>query len=344
MLSFLRPAGGERACTRVSTMLDSYLDGELSGRDKTLVDIHVASCKACAAALADARLTRDLLRALPVAPLPRTFFVPASLERKSMGVGFFVLSRAAIATAVLFVMSSAYGVVLGTQLPTRQVAVEKQSAPVAAVAPQPTLAPAATTVSATIQAAPTTAAKAQPPAPLAAAPPAAPAPTTRPQPESPRPAAAPIAPAAQSAPAAGAQQGPALAAADSVPAPGEASRATARPTVPAATTTTAPVVQSATPTATDAKSGLSSVVATPTAAPVVLEQRSPAEEPPPRDAASPGEDRSKAVVATPPADAVALARSASIGFGLLAVALGVASLGLWLRERPRRREDDRPYP
>ena len=57
----------------VLDLLSPYLDGEVSAPEAELVRAHLASCESCAAELASLSELRSALRALPVAPVPRSF-------------------------------------------------------------------------------------------------------------------------------------------------------------------------------------------------------------------------------------------------------------------------------
>ena len=47
-----------------------YLEGDLGPEERRVLELHLASCKACRAALAELRATVDLLRLVPEPPAP----------------------------------------------------------------------------------------------------------------------------------------------------------------------------------------------------------------------------------------------------------------------------------
>jgi hypothetical protein len=69
-------------CARVRGVLSAYLDGELSPRNRTLVESHLHECATCAAELEGLKATSALIRDLPEAELPDDFH--AILKRRVM--------------------------------------------------------------------------------------------------------------------------------------------------------------------------------------------------------------------------------------------------------------------
>jgi anti-sigma factor RsiW len=68
-------------CERFEELLSAYLEGELSGEEKREMDIHIASCSACAELLSAFRETQEALSGFPeVEPGPalmaRLYAVP----------------------------------------------------------------------------------------------------------------------------------------------------------------------------------------------------------------------------------------------------------------------------
>lgn len=58
--------------------LSAYLDGELAGSERKLLEAHLVDCTACQRELAELRQVRKLLRALPTPALPRSFTLPVA--------------------------------------------------------------------------------------------------------------------------------------------------------------------------------------------------------------------------------------------------------------------------
>lgn len=63
------------------TNVDAFADGELRGAELTRFETHLASCRACAAAVREARGMKSLLRALPELPVTRSFAITESMLR-----------------------------------------------------------------------------------------------------------------------------------------------------------------------------------------------------------------------------------------------------------------------
>lgn len=59
--------------------LSAYIDKQLSPQEQAVFDTHVQSCERCQGILADLRLTRALLRAMPREEAPRSFTLPTNI-------------------------------------------------------------------------------------------------------------------------------------------------------------------------------------------------------------------------------------------------------------------------
>ena len=94
-------------------LLNSYLDGECSPSERSLIDSHIASCANCQTRLQELRGTQLLLKGLPTPALRRSFqLTPASVATSGsiwnrfgswLLPGLPALRTAAIAIALLFV-------------------------------------------------------------------------------------------------------------------------------------------------------------------------------------------------------------------------------------------------
>jgi predicted anti-sigma-YlaC factor YlaD len=62
-------------CDRVSDKLSAYIDGQLTDKELTYVELHLDECKACAAELAGLRATVELLGSVEDVPAPRSFAI-----------------------------------------------------------------------------------------------------------------------------------------------------------------------------------------------------------------------------------------------------------------------------
>lgn len=62
-----------RIHNQVAELLSAYIDGEVTGDERALVETHLATCVACARDLASLRQTVTMLRQLPLVAAPRPF-------------------------------------------------------------------------------------------------------------------------------------------------------------------------------------------------------------------------------------------------------------------------------
>ena len=72
-----------RPHSRYLEMADAFADGELSDRERSRFESHLATCDACAAAVEAARETKRLLRALPEHSAPRSFRLTPAMARQT---------------------------------------------------------------------------------------------------------------------------------------------------------------------------------------------------------------------------------------------------------------------
>ncbi|MGH2544463.1 MAG: anti-sigma factor family protein [Ardenticatenaceae bacterium] len=95
-------------------LLSAYLDDEVGAAERARVEGHLQACEACRLELESLQWTVNLLRRLPVAPLPRTFYVteamieperqPSVLERLARQWRPLLGSAAALAALLLLVV------------------------------------------------------------------------------------------------------------------------------------------------------------------------------------------------------------------------------------------------
>ena len=57
-------------------MVSAFLDGALSTKEMSQVDLHMASCEVCAQKADELRSVISVLRAMPTVPAPRSFAIP----------------------------------------------------------------------------------------------------------------------------------------------------------------------------------------------------------------------------------------------------------------------------
>ncbi len=72
-----------RPHSRYLEMADAFADGELSDRERSRFESHLATCDACAATVEAARETKRLLRALPEYDAPRSFRLTPAMARQT---------------------------------------------------------------------------------------------------------------------------------------------------------------------------------------------------------------------------------------------------------------------
>lgn len=72
-----------RPHSRYFEMADAFADGELSDRERSRFESHLATCGACAATVEAARETKRLLRALPEHSAPRSFRLTPAMARQT---------------------------------------------------------------------------------------------------------------------------------------------------------------------------------------------------------------------------------------------------------------------
>ena len=57
-------------------MVSAFLDGALSTKEMSQVDLHMASCEVCVQKADELRSVISVLRAMPTVPAPRSFAIP----------------------------------------------------------------------------------------------------------------------------------------------------------------------------------------------------------------------------------------------------------------------------
>ena len=91
---------------RARTLLSSYIDGELSERERRRVERHLSECERCRWELESLRLTAELARGLPEMETSRSFALsrePAAVKRG--GLGWMSGTRMAAAVAAVLVVA-----------------------------------------------------------------------------------------------------------------------------------------------------------------------------------------------------------------------------------------------
>ncbi len=134
-MSLLRKRDARAEHRYVEERLSAYLDGELSSRDRAVVDRHLARCQHCRWNLKTLRQTIQWTRSLPSVPVPRAFTIP--VQSKPVPVPRWrwsmpLLQGATALVAVLFFLAVAGNAYLARPAPASQppaeVAVEEARA------------------------------------------------------------------------------------------------------------------------------------------------------------------------------------------------------------------------
>jgi hypothetical protein len=240
---------GETAHDWARERMSAFLDGRLPRTETSGLEAHLSSCAVCRDELQALRATRQLVRAMPMARLPRTFTLQAAPGRTVLPRSFFYLRTATAMAAASFVALLAASVLLPTVGPSSASAPAVQQAKQAPTAAPASSQPSLRTAPAVPQTESATAAggagSAAPGAAVAATPQAPSAPAPR------APASVPS-PAGTPAPAIGAAQPgapPQLAAPAAGPAASSQATSQTAPAAAAAQAASATAGQPLTPTA-----------------------------------------------------------------------------------------------
>lgn len=59
-------------CNKISELLSAYIDGEVTEKEKSLVENHISECTSCKQKLDMMQKTKDILKATPPIPVPET--------------------------------------------------------------------------------------------------------------------------------------------------------------------------------------------------------------------------------------------------------------------------------
>jgi anti-sigma factor RsiW len=94
----------------VEERLSAYLDGELTQREKGIVERHLATCQDCRWNLDTLRQTVQWVQELPSVPVPRVFTIPVSAQparapRRRWGVPLLQGATALVALMLVFVVA-----------------------------------------------------------------------------------------------------------------------------------------------------------------------------------------------------------------------------------------------
>ncbi len=103
--------------------LSAYLDDELSRKDRTAVEHHLARCQECQWNLRTMRQTVQWTRELPTVPVPRVFTIPAPAQpvrARPRRWGVALLQGATALAALLLVFAVAGDLVLTSVMPASQ--------------------------------------------------------------------------------------------------------------------------------------------------------------------------------------------------------------------------------
>ncbi len=83
-------------------LLSAYLDSENSAEERMLVERHLPACVECSTRLNGLRTVVAALKALPVAPVPRSFAIPATTAKPALS-WFYRLRLASAVTSFVFI-------------------------------------------------------------------------------------------------------------------------------------------------------------------------------------------------------------------------------------------------
>ncbi len=114
-------------CPGIGELLSSYIDGEVTPAEKSLVEEHLAHCENCARDMESLRFTSGLLQHMPSMELPRSFTIEPS-PRRAMSLFFYMRNATAALAAALLVLFA------GSTFLQSAVLMPKTSAPMAATA------------------------------------------------------------------------------------------------------------------------------------------------------------------------------------------------------------------
>lgn len=101
----------------VRERMSTFLDGRLSGNEVAELKAHLGRCAACRGELRALRATRQILRAMPMARVPRAFTLEAAPSRAALPRSFFFLRTATAMAAAAFVALLAASTVLPVSSP-----------------------------------------------------------------------------------------------------------------------------------------------------------------------------------------------------------------------------------
>jgi anti-sigma factor RsiW len=76
--------GGKKMsnCSKISELLSAYLDGEISAKDKEIVETHLTECASCKQKLEIMQKTQNILKNTPPMPVPETLLKDFEEYRK----------------------------------------------------------------------------------------------------------------------------------------------------------------------------------------------------------------------------------------------------------------------
>ena len=143
---------GKTTSAHVSELLSAYIDNQLNGREHSQVEAHLRQCPACAEELRLLQATVQTLRALPAAPLPRSFVLQPVVQPQRVQPLELFLRLATVATAIALFLSIGGEMIQPALAPGREPlqmqaspASETVAAPMAKVAAEQPSAPGAGT-------------------------------------------------------------------------------------------------------------------------------------------------------------------------------------------------------
>lgn len=131
-MSLLKKNDGKTEHLWVEERLSAYLDDELSAKERTAVEHHLARCQDCQWNLRTLRQTVRLTQELPTVPVPRVFTIPAPAQEpvrarqrsrgRQRGWGLGLLQGATALVALLLVFAVAGDFMLTGLVPGRSAA------------------------------------------------------------------------------------------------------------------------------------------------------------------------------------------------------------------------------
>lgn len=105
-------------CSKVKKLISSYIDDEISQKERELIELHARKCGSCAAAIEEIRKVHDLFVQAERFSAPYGFStkVMANVTERNDGKFSWILLSAKLAEMVVLLMIVGMGTIAGTYL------------------------------------------------------------------------------------------------------------------------------------------------------------------------------------------------------------------------------------